>query len=196
MRQTEALVSEPVIVDQTSATNDLKDILQRSFRPRTNETADAVQSAVDTLLAVARRHQVVVHEDVAQTIEQLVADLDKKISEQLTLVLHHKRFQSLEGAWRGLHFLVSNTDTSHNLKIRYLNISKADLGRTLRRFKGVAWDQSPIFKMIYEQEYGQFGGEPYGCLIGDYYFDHGVQDVAILKEMSKIAAAAVLADVS
>ncbi|MGZ2747070.1 type VI secretion system contractile sheath large subunit [Burkholderia stagnalis] len=170
--------------------NDLKDILRRSFRPRTNEAAEAVQSAVGTLLAYARRGKVVVREDVAQTIEQLVAELDKKISSQLTLVLHNKRFQTLEGAWRGLHYLVSNTDTSENLKIRYLNISKSDLGKTLRRFKGVVWDQSPIFKMIYEQEYGQFGGEPFGCLIGDYQFDHSMQDVSILTEMSKIAAAA------
>lgn len=182
--------AEKVVVDQNNVNEDLKDILRRSFRPRTNEAAEAVQNAVETLLTYARRSRVVVREDVAQTIEQLVAELDKKISEQLTLVLHNKRFQSLEGAWRGLHYLVSNTDTSENLKIRYLNISKADLGKTLRRFKGVVWDQSPIFKMIYEQEYGQFGGEPFGCLIGDFYFDHSMQDVSILTEMSKISAAA------
>ncbi|VWC41044.1 type VI secretion protein EvpB [Burkholderia seminalis] len=174
-----------VVVD-----GDLKDILRRSFRPRTSEAAEAVQSAVETLLTYARRNKVVVREDVAQTIEQLVAELDKKISDQLTQVLHNKRFQTLEGAWRGLHYLVSNSDTSESLRIRYLNISKADLAKTLRRFKGVVWDQSPIFKMIYEQEYGQFGGEPFGCLIGDYQFDHSVQDVSVLTEMSKIAAAA------
>ncbi|CAG9269924.1 type VI secretion system contractile sheath large subunit [Burkholderia cepacia] len=181
--------SEHIVVDEP-IDNELKDILRRSFRPRTNEAAEAVQSAVGTLLAYARRGRVVVREDIAQTIEQLVAELDKKISDQLTHVLHNKRFQALEGAWRGLHYLVSNSNTSENLKIRYLNISKADLGKTLRRFKGVVWDQSPIFKMIYEQEYGQFGGEPFGCLIGDYEFDHGMQDVSILTEMSKIAAAA------
>jgi type VI secretion system protein ImpC len=181
--------AEHVVVEER-IDDDLKDILRRSFRPRTNEAAEAVQSAVETLLTYARRNRVVVREDVAQTIEQLVAELDKKISGQLTEVLHNKRFQALEGAWRGLHYLVSNTDTSENLKIRYLNISKSDLGKTLRRFKGVVWDQSPIFKMIYEQEYGQFGGEPFGCLIGDYQFDHSMQDVSILTEMSKIAAAA------
>ncbi len=178
------------VVVEERVDDDLKDILRRSFRPRTNEAAEAVQSAVETLLTYARRGRVVVREDVAQTIEQLVAELDKKISDQLTHVLHNKRFQALEGAWRGLHYLVTNTDTSENLKIRYLNISKSDLGKTLRRFKGVVWDQSPIFKMIYEQEYGQFGGEPFGCLIGDYEFDHSIQDVSALSEMSKIAAAA------
>ncbi|MBN3817152.1 type VI secretion system contractile sheath large subunit [Paraburkholderia sp. Se-20369] len=188
--QLEAAAAAAHVVVEERVDNDLKDILRRSFRPRTNEAAEAVQSAVETLLTYARRGRVVMREDVAQTIEQLVAELDKKISDQLTHVLHNKRFQALEGAWRGLHYLVSNTDTSENLKIRYLNISKSDLGKTLRRFKGVVWDQSPIFKMIYEQEYGQFGGEPFGCLIGDYEFDHSIQDVSALSEMSKIAAAA------
>jgi type VI secretion system protein ImpC len=175
---------------QEPADNELRDILQRSFRPRTNEAAQSVQGAVKTLLDFARRNKVLVHEDVAQTIEQMVAELDKKISAQLTEVLHAPRFQKLEAAWRGLHYLANNTDTSANLKIRVLNISKIELARTLRRYKGVVWDQSPIFKKIYEQEFGQFGGEPYGCLIGGYEFDHSPQDVGLLTEMSKIAAAA------
>ena len=66
------------------------------------------------------------------------------------------------------------------LKIRFMSISKQELGRTLKRYKGVGWDQSPIFKKIYEQEYGQFGGEPFGCIVGDYYFDHSPQDVELL----------------
>ena len=68
------------------------------------------------------------------------------------------------------------------LKIRVMNISKKDLGKTLKKFKGTAWDQSPIFKKLYEEEYGQFGGEPYGCLVGDYYFDHSPPDVEMLGE--------------
>ena len=75
------------------------------------------------------------------------------------------------------------------LKIRFMSISKQELGRTLKRYKGVGWDQSPIFKKIYEEEYGQFGGEPFGCLVGDYYFDHSPQDVELLGEMAKIGAA-------
>ena len=71
-----------------------------------------------------------------------------------------------------------------------MNVSKDDLGKTLKRFKGTAWDQSPLFKKLYEEEYGQFGGEPFGCLVGDYHFDHTPPDVELLTEMSKIAAAA------
>src|SRR3546814_17402915 len=71
-----------------------------------------------------------------------------------------------------------------------MNVSKRELGRTLKKFKGTAWDQSPVFKKVYEEEYGQFAGEPYGCLIGDYHFDHSPPDVALLGEMARIAAAA------
>ncbi|MDP9044752.1 MAG: type VI secretion system contractile sheath large subunit [Pseudomonadota bacterium] len=173
--------------EQTDA--ELKALLQRSFRPRTHEAADAVQGAVKTLLAFSRASKVTVHEDVVQTIEHMVAELDRKISRQLSAVIHNPRFQRLEGAWRGLHYLVFNTDTSANLKIRVMNISKKELGRTLRRFKGVVWDQSPMFKKIYEQEFGQFGGEPYGALVADYEFDHSPEDVALLTEMAKISAA-------
>ncbi|MEO0819392.1 MAG: type VI secretion system contractile sheath large subunit, partial [Pseudomonadota bacterium] len=99
-------------------------------------------------------------------------------------------YLQLESAWRGLHFIVNNTETDEMLKIRVLNISKKDLGKTLKKFKGTAWDQSPIFKKLYEEEYGQFGGEPYGCLVGDYHFDHSPPDVELLGEISKVSAAA------
>jgi type VI secretion system protein ImpC len=105
------------------------------------------------------------------------------------MVLHHQDFQKLEGAWRGLQYLVSNTETDESLKIRVLNISKKDMHKTLKKFKGTAWDQSPLFKKIYEEEYGQFGGEPFGCLVGDYYFDHSPPDVEFLTEISKVSAA-------
>jgi type VI secretion system protein ImpC len=85
---------------------------------------------------------------------------------------------------------VNNTDTDETLKIRFMNISKAEVGKTLRRYQGTAWDQSPLFKRIYEDEYGQFGGEPFGCLLGDYYFDHSPRDVEMLGEIAKICAAA------
>ena len=77
------------------------------------------------------------------------------------------------------------------LKIRVMNISKKDLGKTLKRYKGTAWDQSPLFKKIYEEEYGQFGGEPFGCLVGDYYFDHSAAGRrAARRDGARSAAAA------
>jgi type VI secretion system protein ImpC len=104
-------------------------------------------------------------------------------------IIHNEEYQQLESAWRGLHHLVNNTETDESLKIRVMNISKKDLHKTLRKFKGTAWDQSPIFKQMYEEEFGQFGGEPFGCVVGDYYFDHGPQDVETLAQMAKVSAA-------
>jgi type VI secretion system protein ImpC len=127
---------------------------------------------------------------VVQSIEAIIAQLDKKLTEQINLILHHEDFQKLEGAWRGLHYLVNNTETDEMLKIRVMNISKQDLGKTLKRYKGTAWDQSPIFKSVYEAEYGLFGGEPFGCIVGDYYFDHSAPDVELLGEIAKTSAAA------
>jgi hypothetical protein len=123
--------------DSTPLDDDLKSLLKRSFRPRTDAAADAVQSAVSTLLTFSRRNQVTVTEDAMQTIEQIVAEIDRKLSAQLTQIMHSPSFQRVEGAWRGLHYLVNSTDTTENLKIRYLNISKKELNKTLRRYKGV-----------------------------------------------------------
>ncbi|MDE2593551.1 MAG: type VI secretion system contractile sheath large subunit, partial [Burkholderiales bacterium] len=128
--------------------------------------------------------------DVIGSIEAMIAALDAKLSEQVNKILHHPEFQQLESAWRGLHYLVNNTETDEMLKIRVMNISKVDVGKTLKKFKGTAWDQSPLFKKVYEEEYGQFGGEPFGCLVGDYFFDHTPPDVEWLGEMAKVCAAA------
>ncbi|MBU1361866.1 MAG: type VI secretion system contractile sheath large subunit, partial [Gammaproteobacteria bacterium] len=89
-----------------------------------------------------------------------------------------------------LHYMVNNTESDENLKIRVMDISKKELHKTLKKFKGAAWDQSPMFKAVYEQEYGQFGGEPFGAIVGDYHFDQSPPDVELLGEMAKIAASA------
>lgn len=170
--------------------NDFASLLNKEFKPKTEEAKSAVESAVQTLAQHALANAKLISNDVFKTIESMVAAIDKKLSEQVNLVLHHEEFQKLESAWRGLHYLVNNTETDEKLKIRVMNVSKADLGKTLKRFKGTAWDQSPIFKQVYEQEYGQFGGEPFGCLMGDYYFDQSAPDCELLGEMAKIAAAA------
>jgi type VI secretion system protein ImpC len=127
---------------------------------------------------------------VIASIQSIIAELDRKLSEQVNQILHHEEYQRLESAWRGLHYLVNNTETDELLKIRVLNVSKTELHKTLKRYKGTNWDQSPLFKQIYEAEYGQFGGEPFGCLVGDYQFDHSPMDVELLGEMAKIGAAA------
>src|SRR5579862_5235454 len=171
-------------------TNEFDLLLRKEFKPKSDQAKEAVEQAVRTLAEQALADAKLISTDVVESIEAIISRLDEKLSEQINLILHHEDFQKLEGAWRGLHYLVNNTETDEMLKIRVLNISKNDLGKTLKRYKGTAWDQSPIFKSVYEAEYGQFGGEPFGCLVGDYYFDQTAPDVELLGEMSKIAAAA------
>lgn len=126
---------------------------------------------------------------IARAIGADIDAIDERLREQINLILHHADFQTLEGTWRGLHHLVTNTASDAQLKIRVINLSKEELGRTLKRYQGAAWDRSPIFKKIYEEAYGRSGGEPYGCLIGDYYFDHSASDVELLRGIAQIAAA-------
>lgn len=170
--------------------SELESLLQREFKPKTDEARSEVERAVRTLAEQALSQTQLIGSDVVKSIEAIIAELDRKLSEQINLIMHHESFQKLEGAWRGLHYLVNNTETDEMLKIRVMNISKADLGKTLKRYKGTSWDQSPLFKRIYEEEYGQFGGEPFGCLVGDYHFDQSPQDVEILSEIAKVSAAA------
>jgi type VI secretion system protein ImpC len=174
----------------TTELSDFSSLLQKEFKPKSDRAKEAVEQAVQTLAEQALAGTVTVSDDAIKTIQSIIAALDRKLTDQVNMILHHDDFQKLEGSWRGLHYLVNNTETDEQLKIRVLNISKKDLGKTLKKFKGTAWDQSPIFKKLYEEEYGQFGGEPFGCLVGDYHFDHSPPDVEILSEMSKIAAAA------
>jgi type VI secretion system protein ImpC len=169
---------------------DFELLLQKEFRPKTDEAKEAVEKAVRTLAEQALSRTALISGDVVKSITAMIAEIDRKLTEQVNHILHHEDFQKLEGGWRGLHYLVNNTETDELLKIKFLNIGKADLGKTLKRYKGTAWDQSPIFKQVYEHEYGQFGGEPFGCIMGDYFFDQTAPDVELLGEMSKVAAAA------
>ena len=170
--------------------SDLQGLLNKEFKPRSDAAKEAVETAVRTLAEQALASTSIISSDTIGTIEAMIAALDRKLSEQVNLIMHHKAFQEVESAWRGLNYLVTNTETDEMLKIRVMNISKADLGRTLKRYKGVAWDQSPIFKKLYEAEYGQFGGEPFGALVGDYFFDHTPPDVELLGQIAQVSAAA------
>jgi type VI secretion system protein ImpC len=170
--------------------SDFDSLLRKEFKPKSDANRAAVENAVRTLAEQALADTKLIGDDVVQSIQSIIAQLDKKLTEQINQILHHDDFQKLEGAWRGLHYLVNNTETDEMLKIRVMNVTKKELGKTLKTYKGTAWDQSPIFKQIYEAEYGTFGGEPFGCLVGDYHFDQSPPDVELLTEMAKTSAAA------
>lgn len=125
--------------------------------------------------------------NLSKTINQAVDAIDAAISKQLAAVMHTEKFQKLEGSWRGLNHLVMNSETSTNLKIRMLNLSKRELFKDMD--KAVEFDQSQTFKKIYEEEFGTAGGEPYACLIGDYEFTTHPEDIDLLSMMSNVSAA-------
>jgi len=174
----------------TQEGGDFASLLNREFKPKTDRAREAVEQAVQTLAQQALSHTTLVSGDALRSIESIIAAIDAKLSEQINVIMHQEEFQQLESSWRGLHHLVNNTETDEMLKIRVFNVPKKELGRTLKKFRGTAWDQSPIFKKVYEEEYGQFGGEPYGALIGDYYFDHSPQDTQLLSDIAQVSAAA------
>lgn len=170
--------------------SELESLLSKEFKPNTDSKRDAIKSAVQTLAEQALSATALVSDDAIKTIESIIAEIDKKLTEQINKIMHHPDFQQLESAWRGLGHLVNNTETDETLKIRVMNISKKDLGKTIGKFKGTNWDQSPLFKKLYEDEYGTPGGQPYGLLVGDYHFDHTPPDVEIMAGMAQIGAAA------
>ncbi|WP_395344099.1 type VI secretion system contractile sheath large subunit [Ningiella sp. W23] len=164
-------------------------LLQKEFKPKSEHAKSEVEKAVNTLAGFALENVNKISEDTVHSIEAIIAEIDKKMSDQVNEILHQEDFQKLEGSWRGLHYLVNNTETDEFLKVKVFNISKKELGKNLKKFAGTAWDQSPVFKKFYEEEYGQFGGEPFGSIVGDYYFDNSPSDVNLLTEMSKVCAA-------
>jgi type VI secretion system protein ImpC len=126
--------------------------------------------------------------DTVTSIKTRMAQIDELLSQQLNELMHAPDFQALEASWRGLHYLVQNTETGAMLKIRLLNASKKELTTDLE--KATEFDQSQLFKAIYEEEYGTFGGNPFSVLIGDYEFGRHPQDVGTLEKISNVAAAA------
>jgi type VI secretion system protein ImpC len=132
----------------------------------------------------------VLDDGVLELLSALIHKLDEKLSSQLNAILHHADFQKLEGDWRGLEHMVFGTETDKDLKIRVFNVRKSELGQCFKKFKGAAWDQSPLFRKIYTDEYDTYGGHPFGTLIGAFEFGKSAADVDILKGMGAIAAAA------
>ncbi len=124
--------------------------------------------------------------DVA--INSRIAEIDRLLSAQMNEIMHHEDFQKLEGSWRGLHHLIKNSLTGPQLKIKVMSVTKSDLLKDFER--ALEFDQSSLFKKVYEEEYGTFGGAPFGALIGDFEFGNHPQDMALLESISQVAAAA------
>jgi type VI secretion system protein ImpC len=143
---------------------------------------------VQQFLAEVLKGEITIARDTEAMINARIAQIDHLVSLQLNEILHHPDFQRLEASWRGLKYLLSQSETGEMMKIKVLNVSKKELLKDLQR--APEFDQSALFKKVYEEEFGIFGGAPFGALVGDYYFDKSGQDMELLEKISQVAAAA------
>src|ERR1700704_883326 len=149
---------------------------------------DRAQELVKTLVEQALAGTVTFDRNLTRTFERAIATCDRMLSAQLNEIMHNERFVQLEGSWRGLNYLVMNSETGTSLRLRVLNLPKREMMRDLTR--AVEFGQSQLFKQIYENEFGTPGGEPYGALIGDYEWTSHPDDVETLRLVSNVAAGA------
>ena len=172
----------------TTTTVEAGSLLDQVLTATKQTERSRAEDLVRTLAEEALKGTVTYSKNVTVTINQAIKAIDAAVSKQLNAVMHHPDFLKLEGSWRGLHHLVMNTETSTNLKLKVLNVSKKELFKDVD--KAVEFDQSQIFKKLYENEFGTPGGEPYGSLVGDYEFTNHPEDLELLSKMSNVAAAA------
>jgi type VI secretion system protein ImpC len=164
------------------------DLLEQAISATKQTEPKRAEELLRTLTEQALEGTVSYSKNLNLSISEAIKQIDAKISKQLAAVMHHPKFKQLEGSWRGLHYMVMNTETSASLKLRVINWSKRELFRDMSR--ATEFDQSQLFKKIYESEFGTPGGQPYGALIGDYEFTNHPEDIDILRLVSNVAAAA------
>src|SRR6516162_1169826 len=180
--------AEQAKADSSPAAVQEENILEKVYAATEARTEDEKQEAQSLfkrfLQEIVEGHQV--SKTVEKTIKYWKTQIDKKLSAQLNEIMHQPEFQQLEATWRGLHYLVHQSETGENLKIRVMNVKKRELFKDLE--KAVEFDQSALFKKVYEEEYGTLGGHPFGMMVGDYAFDYTSEDVSLLKMISGVAA--------
>lgn len=163
-------------------------LLDQAILATKQTESEEAQELLKTLTEQALNGTVTWNKNLTVTFRKAIEAIDKAISDQLREIMHNESLQKLEGSWRGLHYLVSNSETSATLRLKMLNATKKDVSKDLS--KAVEFDQSQIFKKIYEGEFGSPGGEPYGAMIGDFEFSSHPDDIELLSNMSNVAAAA------
>jgi type VI secretion system protein ImpC len=174
-----ATPAEGALLDQIIAKGRLARDESQKSRAR-DLVGEFVHQILDEGMTVSR--------DTMAMIQAQIARIDELLSRQVDEILHHPDFQKLEASWRGLHYFVMNTETSTRLKLRLLCITKQELFKDLDQ--AIEFDQSALFKKIYEEEYGTFGGFPFSLMVGDFEFGRHPQDIAMLEKLSGVAAAA------
>lgn len=183
-----SLALEPATGAQETPPSLLDSILEHSRAASSAAEMARTRDLIGELAGQVLSGTVTVKRDLAASLDARLAELDQLISDQLNAVMHHPDFQRLEASWRGLRYLVGQSDTSPMLKIKFLNVSRTDLIKDFRTSPD--YDQSALFKKVYEEEYGTFGGAPYAALVGDYEFSRSPDDLYLLEELSHVAASA------
>ncbi|HXD89230.1 MAG TPA: type VI secretion system contractile sheath large subunit [Urbifossiella sp.] len=171
----------------TTESASLLDQVLAATRPQDKKEADRNRSYFKQFLEGVVTPGQVVSKDVEANVKYWINEIDKKLSAQINEIMHHADFQKLEGTWRGMHYLVHQSETGTSLKIRVFNARKQEIAKDLE--KAVEFDQSQMFKKVYEDEFGVLGGTPYGLLVGDYEYGRNAEDVSMLSKLSNLAAA-------
>ena len=166
----------------------LDQILTKGKLARDDFQKERAKDMISEFVGQVMNGEITMSKNMDATINARIAEIDRLVTAQMNEIMHHEDFQKLEGSWRGIHHLVKNSLTNSMLKIRVMSCTKKELLKDFER--ALEFDQSSIFKKIYEEEYGTFGGAPYGALIGDFEFGNHPQDMALLESMSQVAAAA------
>ncbi|MGA1996453.1 MAG: type VI secretion system contractile sheath large subunit [Bryobacteraceae bacterium] len=166
----------------------LDQIVNEGRLARDETTRERGRGLISEFVKQILEGQMTIAPDTEAMIHARIAQIDHLLSLQLNQVLHHPKFQKLEATWRGINYLLENSETGVNLKLKVFNATKKEILRDLQRVP--EFDQSQMFKKVYEQEFGVFGGEPFACLLGDYEFGKGPEDIEFLERMSQVSAAA------
>ena len=176
---THAAAAEAGLLDQ---------IVEQSKVAKSSAEHSRAKDIISELVSQVMEGTVVVSNNLSATLDARVAELDRLISSQVSSIMHAPEFQQLEGSWTGLQYLVRNTSTGNNLKIKVLNATKKELIKDFN--SALEFDQSAMFKKVYEEEFGTFGGAPFGTLLGDFEITRQPEDMYFIEQMSRIAAAA------
>ncbi|HMT09131.1 MAG TPA: type VI secretion system contractile sheath large subunit [Pyrinomonadaceae bacterium] len=166
----------------------LDQILSEGRMARDDYQKEKAKDMIGEFVAQVMSGELTMSKNMDVAINSRIAEIDRLVSAQMNEIMHHEEFQKLEGSWRGLHHLIKNSLTGPQLKIKVMSVTKADMLKDFER--ALEFDQSAMFKKIYEEEYGTFGGAPFGALIGDFEFGNHPQDMALLENISQVAAAA------
>jgi len=183
-----AAAAAPQASEETVERSLLDQIVEEGRMARDPAAKERGKNLVKEFVRQVLEGAMTISKDAEMMINARIAQIDHLVSIQLNEVLHHQSFQKLEASWRGLKYMMDQSETSDKLKIRVLNVTKRELLRDLQR--APEFDQSALFKKIYEEEYGVFGGAPFSAMVGDYEFGRGPEDIELLEKVSQVASAA------